>query len=115
MASEPEFASSFLYEELPPSSSGDRLSSSFSSDAAWDCPGCPPPYFDLPPPPRPPFLEDDDGACAANASPYEVCEAPLIIDSSAHLENDLLNVIVVVASAVVLVGVILVVACVIWR
>ena len=24
----------------------------------WDCPGCPPPIFDLPPPPRPPWLDD---------------------------------------------------------
>ena len=107
---EPDFSSSFLYEESSPNAAGPPPTA-FSADAAWDCAGCPPPYFDLPPPPRPPFMDVD----SCSASPYEVCDTPLIIDSAAHLENDLLNVLVVVGCAVLLVAVVLVAACVIWR
>lgn len=92
----------------------------------WDCDGCPPPYFDLPPPPKPPFLDETpceevvdavDGSAVLRpvSSPYEVCDNPVIIDSRLHFENDLLNILVIVISAVVLVFLILLGACIVWR
>ncbi len=91
----------------------------------WDCDGCPPPFFDLPPPPKPPFL--DESPCEEVEkpglgtvlrpvnSPYEYCDNPVIIDSRLHLENDLLNILAIVISAVVLVFLILLGACIVWR
>ena len=94
------------------------------ADAAWDCDGCPPPFFELPPPPRPPFMDDGDfcesskvgASSSSSSSPYESCDNPLIIvDSGFRLENDLLNVLLVVICAVLLVAVALIAAVVIWR
>ena len=86
--------------------------------SSWDCDGCPPPYFDLPPPPRPDFMEDADYCTkSSSSSPYDSCEVQpvVVIDSQLHLENDLLNLLLIVISALVLVLVILVIAVVIWR
>ena len=38
---------------------GDGATAVSFADAAWDCDGCPPPFFELPPPPRPPFMDGD--------------------------------------------------------
>ena len=94
----------------------------------WNCDGCPPPYFDLPPPPRPDFLDDPDYCNNRNpvgdvghagsvvvSSPYDSCDNPVIVDSNFHFESDLLNIIAIVISSIVLVLLILLTACFIWR
>jgi hypothetical protein len=52
---------------------------------------------------------------SCSSSPYETCDSPLIIDSNAAIENDLLNILLVVICAMILVAVVLVGAIVIWR
>eukprot|EP00095_Tigriopus_kingsejongensis_P010539 maker-scaffold349_size200065-snap-gene-1.19 protein:Tk10539 transcript:maker-scaffold349_size200065-snap-gene-1.19-mRNA-1 annotation:"hypothetical protein KGM_06566" len=81
----------------------------------WDCDGCAPPFFALPPPPRPPFLEADEDLCAPDTSPYETCDNPIIIDSHFHTSNEMLNILLIVIFAFLLVGIILVIAFIIWR
>ena len=90
-----------------------------SANSAWDCPGCPPPYFDLPPPPLPPFLDPDEAHCS---SPYASCDSAdpsvIVVDDSSSplgLESDLLTALVVVIASLVLVMLALLVACVVWR
>ena len=91
--------------------------------AAWDCDGCPPPFFELSPPPRPPFLDDGDhcssGSGSSHQSPYESCDnigvPVIVVDSGLGLEGDLLNVLVIVISALVLVLLALLAACLVWR
>lgn len=112
-ASEPSPSSLYSsYSELAEDEGG---GGSLLFGGHWDCPGCPPPTFDLPPPPRPPFLDED--SCAVDSSPYETCSLqPLVvIDSGSALHNDLINVLLVGVCALTLVTVLLVVACVIWR
>lgn len=107
----------------PPSIMGDEdslLMDHFVEDFNqnhWDCEGCPPPFFALPPPPRPPFLavEGEDEHCTKDTSPYETCDNPIIIDSHFHTSNELLNIILIVIFAFLLVGIILVIAFIIWR
>ena len=103
--------------------------------------GCwgPPPIFDIPPPPRPPWgdlncdendlrsrpLTSDQGGSLGQGSRSHLtgedfiqdsCDIhPLVIDSHFYLGESLFTILVIVICSCILVGIILVVACVIYR
>ena len=103
--------------------------------------GCwgPPPIFDIPPPPRPPWgdpncdendlrsrplTSDQDGSLGQGSRSHltgedfiqDSCDIhPLVIDSHFYLGESLFTILVIVICSCILVGIILVVACVIYR
>ncbi len=97
----------------------DQLSSLLLGARGWDCPGCPPPYFDLPPPPKPPFMQDDSDDCGDDSgvvkSPYESCDSlkPIFVDSG--YDDEMVDVAVAAAVAVVVVAFVILAACFVWR
>lgn len=92
----------------------------------------PPPIFDLPPPPRPPWIEPPcpfdssdsvkgrpltSGSNEAEPHHYEAtCDInPLVIDSSFYVGENLFTWVIIVICSCILVGIIMVVAIVIFR
>ena len=84
----------------------------------YDCPGCPPPVFNLPPPPRPPWLDDPDGCGFSEDSDLamlETCDAVTLISDNSYFEDTFHSVAVVLVSAVALVILLMVAGVVIFR
>ena len=98
------------------------------------CWGPPPPIFDLPPPPKPPWMEhcnDQDfntrpltsssigGNTGIINDPMVIQDScdinPLVIDSQFFMGENLFTILVIVICSLILVAIVLVVACVIYR
>ena len=92
--------------------------------------GCwgPPPIFDLPPPPRPPWEHCDDDLntrpltsgleSQSRSDPMiqDTCDIhPLVIDSNFYVGESLFTILIIVICSCILVGIVLGVACIIYR
>jgi hypothetical protein len=103
-----------------------------TDEAGCDLWGPPPPIFDIPPPPRPPWepCPDDEIRRPLTASDeaatndlggsgnfnYETCDInPLVIDSTLYVGESLFTVLLIVICSLILVGIVMAVAIVIYR
>ena len=127
----------FLMFQMMEDQRGPHCKEGLGGGGCW---GPPPPIFDLPPPPKPPWMEHcndqpedfntrpltsssmsigDHTSISNRRDPMVIQDScdinPLVIDSEFFMGENLFTILVIVICSLILVAIVLVVACIIYR